>query len=209
MRKTTLILALSSFLLTAFEVNAQVQDVQQTEYNEGKKLRKGGFQKLDLTEEQKASIKKIDADYQKEVQKINNKKLTAEARTKKIAEARENKEKKINAVLTPEQLQKLENARNKKENNGQKRMAQKEFRDELNLTAQQKEQFKNIDNKYKDKMVAIRNNNNLSSEQKQEEIYKIRQAQKDEKMALLTLEQKKTMENRPEIPNRRFKATQK
>lgn len=131
---------------------------------------------LDLTETQKKQIQVIQENYVAQVKKIENKKLTAADRNAQLEKARNEKKEKIKAILTTEQIQKME--RNK-----ERRMEKmKHDRSEGKYPAHHKgrKPAKAMDPKIKAEMEAIRNNPNLTEEQKKTQLQELRAKYKAE-----------------------------
>lgn len=69
----------------------------------------------------------------------------------------------------------------------------KQMHSELNLTTDQKAQLKAIHEKQKAEMTAIKNNSNISAEQKKEQFKTVKQQYRTQRETVLTPDQKETM----------------
>lgn len=69
----------------------------------------------------------------------------------------------------------------------------KQMHDELNLSTEQKAQLKTIHEKQKAEMMAIKNNSNISAEQKKEQFKALKQQYRTQRETVFTPEQKEKM----------------
>ncbi len=131
-------------------------------------------EKLNLTDTQRAAIEQITANEVKEIQKI-----------------RENSKKQIDAILTPEQQEKLAEMRgNMREKLRERaRNRTKMLAEKLNLTEEQTAAIKPIMAAEANDIKAAWRDNSLSQEQKQSKIAEIRKSAKEKINAILTPEQ--------------------
>lgn len=166
---------------------------------------------LNLTEEQKKAIEPIIANEIKEIQALRaDTTLSREEKIEKMKAIRQTTKEEINKVLTPEQQGKWTEAKEEmkdetKENVGlmiQQRMAAMSER--LNLSDAQKQKIQPIvENEIKG-MLAARDDESLSQEQKVEKMKAIRQTSREDINKVLTPEQKAKLEEAkaPEQPQR-------
>ena len=80
----------------------------------------------------------------------------------------------------------------------------KQMHSELNLTTEQKAQLKAIHEKQKAEMTAIKNNSNISAEQKKEQFKTVKQQYRTQRETVFTAEQKETMKKfKDQHPNKK------
>jgi Spy/CpxP family protein refolding chaperone len=182
------------------------------------------MKELNLTAEQKAKLKSIHEQQKAEADALKNQKLTVEERKAKLKQLHEKYEPQLKAVLTAEQRQKMEAARanhseradvaDRKRHDGEHRdtirargdrqhgmkgMKEKgdraEIAKELNLTSDQKEKVKQIQQDTKGKLEALRNESGLSKDQKKAKMREIMDAQQAQMKTVLTAEQLEKMKS--------------
>lgn len=167
------------------------------------KERSGMFKGLDLTADQKEKMKSIRESSKKSMEKLRTEKLTADQFDAKRKAIRENERKQIEAILTPDQKQKMQTRFS--EGKGKRFEGKENFGknfQELNLTDKQKEAMQANRQQFKEKKVAIQNNAALSDDQKREELKKLHQQRKETMKTILTAEQqKKLSESRKNHPS--------
>ena len=99
----------------------------------------------------------------------------------------------VNKVLTPEQQTKWEASRKEhKEHRKGQREHRKEFREELNLSDQQKDQLKKINESHRVQRSAIMNES-LTAEQRKEKLQALNEKHRIEVKAVVTAEQYEKM----------------
>lgn len=209
-------LFLSLIAITAIIFSARAQDnnagksenptEQKREYRDKHK----GFdhsqmaEKLNLTDEQRQQMKSINSDFKNQMQELNkDKNITSEElKEKKHALAKDRMER-IQALLTPEQ--KLQMKEFKKEGKGKWKMdsgqRMEKLKSTLNLSDEQIEKMKAQKEIFKSKEETIKNNESLTTDQKNEQLKSLRDEKKNSFKNLLTPEQIKKLEemkyNRP------------
>ena len=102
-----------------------------------------------------------------------------------------------------------QNRDTKKDDRPGKHMRSGTMKDELGLSAAQKEQMKNLNEKYKSQHEAIRNNASLTQDQKKEQMKDLREKQQTEMKALLTTEQRTKWEAQKEKREQQWKDRKK
>ena len=199
----TFILA-SIGLTSVAQVERKQSDVKKSY---GMKGHKGQGKKmmgnLNLTEEQKATLKAEREASKAQLDAIRNDASLSETQKQEKAKAiREAQKGKMQSLLTPAQKEQMEqNKKEAKERGKQKAEKKKEmmgkrkdaFKD-LNLSNDQGENLKSHNQAVHEKMKAVKSNTSLSAEQKKAEMKNIRQWSKDERAKILTAEQLKKME---------------
>ncbi len=159
--------------------------------------------KLELTEQQKKDVKPIFENEMKEMRTLRGDlSLTPEQRREKTKAIRQTTKESINKILTPEQQKKFagmkEDARENRQGMVGKRIEM--LSEKLELTEQQKKDIKPIIENEAKEMQALRSDESLAKEQRQEKMKSIRQTTKEAINKILTPEQQKKyaeMEERP------------
>ena len=107
---------LSAFAFnTSFAQTGVESEQQEKRWNKADR-KKGGqnMESLNLTDDQKAKVKAIRADYKVQAEKIKNTPLTADERKSQMKALHQSEKEKIKAILTPEQAQQMEANKEKK-----------------------------------------------------------------------------------------------
>ena len=197
---------LSLFATAAIIFSANAQDNNQDKtgtIKSGKEFRKhhGAVhqqitEKLNLTDEQKQQFKAINEDFKSRMDELKKSNLSGdEAKEKKQALLKERTEK-VQALLTAEQKQQMKAFRKEGGNKGE--MAGKNRREKmkstLNLSDEQVAKMKAQRQEFKSKEEAIKNNESLTSDQKNEQLKSLREERKNSFKSNLTPEQLKKME---------------
>jgi Spy/CpxP family protein refolding chaperone len=133
-------------------------------------------EKLKLTDEQKQQMKSINSDFKNRMQELKNQNLTAEElKEKRQALAKERMEK-VQALLTSEQKTQMQQF--KKEGKHERGMASgkrmEKMKSTLNLTDEQLAKMKAEKEVFKSKEEAIKNNESLTADQKNEQLKLLR-----------------------------------
>lgn len=81
----------------------------------------------------------------------------------------------------------------KEKDRTERKQMHKQMHNELNLTTEQKAQLKAIHEKQKAEMTAIKNNDNISAEQKKEQFKTLRQQYRTQRETVFTPDQKEKM----------------
>lgn len=158
------------------------------------------FKDLELTDAQRDAFRKqrdafkqrMDALKKEEDMTVRDWKARMENLRKEHRAAMEN-------ILTSEQKTKMEELRRRE---GDRRLSQMKQR--LQLSDDQTEQLKNIQDATQKRMKAIRADDGLSREQKKESLRKLMKEQKESMAKLLTEEQRKKLKDmRPRDPRKR------
>jgi len=149
-------------------------------------------EKLNLTDAQKAAIKPILATEANEIKAVHQDgSLSNEQKEAKVKEIRDNGREKINALLTPEQQKTFAEMRgqagSRMREEFQNRLAM--LAEKLNLTDEQKTAIKPIMATEVNDIKAVVQDHSHSKEQKQTNIYGIREASNKKINTLLTPEQ--------------------
>lgn len=170
---------------------------------------------LNLSADQKAKMKTIRESEKKELDAIrSNQSLTEEQRRTQGRQVHEKYRGQMNAVLTPDQQQKMAQFRqewkderggpggdrdtvrgHKGPGKGERGDRMAKMQQELNLTADQQQRMKSIRDQYRPQLEAIRNDNSLTPEQKKAKAKGIMKAQMDQMKTVLTPEQQQKMKS--------------
>lgn len=162
-----------------FSLFLQQDVVAQDKKSFDKEMRHAKFDRtkgLDLTETQKKQMQDIQEKYVAEVKKIQNKKLTEADRKAQLEKARTEKKTKIKAILTAEQIQKMEMNKSKRA----ERMKHKKADGKYPAHQGGRKPMKQMDPKVKAEFDAIKNNPNLTEEQKKAQFQELKAKRKAE-----------------------------
>ncbi len=206
-----IVLSLLALTLIATGIQAQDKSVGKTKKEDSmrKGPRKHGqkghmFKDLNLSQEQKEQITKINAEHKTAMQELKAKEnsITVADYKNQIKTLGKTRYEKVQNVLTTEQKEKLEKKRT--ENKGKRHNAHFNGRRgkggmaNLNLTDEQSAQVKAIRSKTQEKIKGIRENTALNQEDKKKQTIAAFKQQNDEMKTLLTAEQVKKMEDMPQ-----------
>lgn len=209
-----------AFMLLGVSASAQNKEGQKHR-EEGQKHKM--HQELGLTDDQKAEMKRIREAEKNELEALKkDTKLTKEESIAARKAIHEKYKAQFKSVLTEEQQKKAVEMRdhegdhekrmkkdssfsqigaapkNAKANRGDMRKGddKKKMEEELNLTADQKSKIAASREEFKAQAEAIKKNDKLSKEQKQEAMRELTAKQRDEFKSILTEEQKEKMESK-------------
>lgn len=191
------IAGLTLILLMALSVSAQ-------KMKEGKRKHKGSdhreaaMKDLNLTEDQQANMKSVQADYRNKMNELNkNESITVGEMRAKKASINKERQSAVNNILTSEQQSKM-HAKMKK---GQKGPGHKgdvasngdRLKKELALTADQEARMKNLNENHRKQIQELKNNNSLDADAKKQQMLSIRKKHSEDMKSILTPEQAKKM----------------
>jgi len=195
-----------AFMLFAVSAQAQTRDTVHRH--------KGGHEmmakELNLTEQQKASLKSIHEAERNEMKNLKTGSLSAEQQKAKRQELHKKYSEQAQAVFTPEQKEQMKTmkaqwkaeGKNGKGKRGDKPEDQKggfkkgnDFSAQLNLTADQKQKMESLRNESKTQMTAIRNDKSLSEDEKKAKMQELRKTQQQKMNSILTAEQIEKMKS--------------
>jgi Spy/CpxP family protein refolding chaperone len=135
-------------------------------------------QQLNLTDQQKQQLQSMRQAQRQQIAAVKqDSSLTDQQKQEKIQQIREQGRTQFESVLTPDQKTKLQQMHNRGP------MSQ------LNLTEQQRSQIRPILQQSRQQMQSLRQDTNLTSEQKKEKVKQIREQTHSQIMSLLTPEQ--------------------
>jgi Spy/CpxP family protein refolding chaperone len=215
---TAFIIALSFGAAQAQKQEGAVKKEQGQHKGKHDKGQRGqGYEKLNLSADQKARIQIINDNYRKQVTELKGQtNLTvADAKARREALHKQHKAD-IQAVLTAEQRAQMESARKEWQAKGQKgefkrdstglgkrgdrqgmkqgRGGMEKMQQELNLSADQQAKMTKLREEFKTKAEGIRSNTALSQEQKKEQFKSLAQQHRDQVKSVLTKEQAEKLE---------------
>ncbi len=211
MKKITLGLLTLSLLVTGIQAQEKSTHPSKKEKSMHKGPRghmKGGgmYKDLDLTQDQKDQIAKINAEYKAAVQELKAKEnsITVAEHKDQMKTLGKTRHEKVQSVLTAEQKEKLEKKRAERKGKGPnahfngKRAKGGMAKSNLNLTDEQSAKVKTIRSNTQRKIKSIRENDALNSEEKKQQTIAAFRQQSEEMKGLLTPEQVKKMEAMPQ-----------
>jgi len=163
----------------------------------------GMYQQLNLTDDQKASLKSLNEDYRKQMAELKkHEDITVKEWKSRMESIRKEHRSKVDQVFTPEQKTKMEQLKQdrqkKMKERGKKRM--ETMKKELNLTADQEAALKQQQEQMKAKLKSLREDKSLSEEQKKIEMKKFREQQHQSLKSILTEEQLNKLQQQRKHP---------
>jgi Spy/CpxP family protein refolding chaperone len=190
-----LVTMFAGMLLLVFAVAAQDLDKSKSKHK-GKHHTKTFMKELNLSDAQRAELKKINTDFKTKMSDLKkNENITVgEQKEKKATLVKEHKEA-FDKVLTAEQKDKLAELR-KERMEGRKEFAAKraeKMKSQVNLTDEQTAKIKSLQDDYKSKMTTLRTDESKTKDQKKEELTKLRKQYREDLNNVLTAEQKEKM----------------
>jgi len=199
---------ITSALVIALTIGAaSAQTTANSPAKEHQKEHRAGFDKLNLTADQKAKLQSVRADFKKQMTDLkNNSQLTADEQKSHRKELYQQYQSQTEAILTPaqkDQLAKMKADRKAKHKDGQfhKGQAWKHNKDskgfargaqlqkELNLTQEQQSKMAQLRTDFKSKFESIHNDQSLTQDQKKEKMQELRKDQQAQMKTVLTDEQ--------------------
>jgi Spy/CpxP family protein refolding chaperone len=174
-----------------------------------KENRMGGYDKLNLTADQKSRLDALKATYKQQAADLkNNTQLSDEQRKTRKKELHQNFKSQADAILTPEQKEQLSQMKANRTAKGKNanfkgakgnKMAMgargEGLQKELNLSQDQQAKMTQIRTETRTKMQALRNDNSLSQDQKRTKMQELMKAQQEQVKTILTKEQVEKMES--------------
>jgi len=154
--------------------------------------------KLHLSKEQMQQEKSINENYHKQLAALQqNDKMSLGEYKSKVAALQKDRKAKMQAVLTTEQRNKIEEGKKKMQENAQVRAAAnlERMKIHLNLTDEQEAKIKAGQTAFRTKMKALHENNALLPEQKKEQMKALALQQKESMKAVLTAEQQSKLDS--------------
>ena len=193
-------LIVTAFALAVATLVTQAQDKPDVKHDRSKgRHHKEYFQKLNLSDDQKAKVKTLNEDFRKQMQDLKKQdNMTVKDQKAKIQSLREDHKAKVQSVFTPEQKEQMKKFREehkaKREANSAERMEKMKAR--LNLSDDQVAKMKAQRADMSSKFKAIRENKSLNDEQKKEQFKELKKQQKESMKSILTEEQMKKLKER-------------
>ena len=186
-------------ILIGFSSVAQSADSATSGQKEFRKMERKNYEKLNLTEDQKAKIKTLNETFRQQMQDLSkNTNVSAdELKDKHDALIKDHKEK-INTILTPEQRKqaadmKQEYGREKDHDKRGQRF--EEMTKDLNLTPEQSAKMKDLNETLRTNIQSIHQNTSLNQDEKKDQMKGLMKKHKEDMEALLTNEQKEQLKN--------------
>lgn len=143
-----------------------------------------GAKELNLTEDQKAKLKELYAPQREKLREIwKDESLTREQKMEKFKALRAENEPKLKVILMPEQLEKWQ----KRQTQARERM--ESAKKEWNITDEQKAKLKSIFQPQKEKLRELRQDKDLTPQQKMEKFKALREELAPQIKGVLTAEQ--------------------
>jgi Spy/CpxP family protein refolding chaperone len=206
--KTDMKKMITSALILALTIGAAQAQTTPGKHQGHKKEQKMAYDKLNLSAEQKTSVKKINEDFKKKMEDLKKQDQLTVAEMKQRRQAlQEQHQSQIQAILTPaqkDQVAKMKANRNTMNKEGKARFDRKgqafgkrgaTMQKELNLTEDQQEKVAKIRSSYRTKMQDLRGDNALSQDQKKTKMQELMKQQQEEMKSVLTKEQIEKMKS--------------
>jgi Spy/CpxP family protein refolding chaperone len=188
-----------SVILTAISF-AAIHAQEGSEFRKGKRHHhKMPFQKLNLSEDQKAKFKTLNEGFHKEMQDLKKEdNITVKEWKSRKEKLRNDHKKSTEGLLTNDQKEQLKKMKADRKvqsaARGEKRMDM--MKEELALTNEQSAKMKELHSSLSEKMKDIRENKSLEPEQKKEQMKDQMKQNKEKMKSILTDEQLKKLQER-------------
>ena len=164
------------------------------------------MKQLNLTDEQKEQFKKQREEFRKKMEELKkNDNITVKEWKSRMEALRKEQKVKMDDILTTEQKAKMETLKAQAKSRHEEMMKDQaeRMKKEFNLTEEQSAKLDKQRAEMKEKMEAIRQDKNLSDEQKKEKVKELMKQRKETLKSILTEEQlKKMKEHKPGGPGR-------
>lgn len=190
MKKITLMAAAALLWTAGLQAQTRRNAPDEIAAKDTTRHRRAMMKELNLTPEQKEAMKKQREANRSKIEAIkNDASLNEEQKREKIQELRKEQQAKAGQVLSAEQKAKIKNAQRKGRDADFKHQ---QYRKEnaLDLSPDQQSKMKAFNEKYKAEFTKIKNDPQLSKEQKMEKFKELKAQQKEERRSILTPEQK-------------------
>lgn len=198
-------LSLIAITTIAFSAKAQENNSGKTENTtEQKKEYRNEYKRFDheqiadklhFTDEQKEQLKSINTDFKNRMEELKKENITEEQLKEKKQTLVKERMEKVQALLTPEQKIQMQEFR--KEGKGKREMGSgkkmERMKSTLNLTDEQVEKMKAQKEVFKSKEEAIKNDQSLTTDQKNEQLKSLREEKMNSFKSFLTSEQLKKL----------------
>lgn len=197
-----LLIAASALFLLAGAATAQSDTAKVKKHQRGDFARhKGdrGFQKLNLTEEQKKQFKAQGEAFRKQAKELrDNSSLNAEEKKTKLKALRKEQFEKTQSLFTAEQKAQMAANRKAEGEKGFRKGGNRGFdrtkgmeqmKTKLGLTDDQSAKLKTSQQGFREKMKAIHSDSKLTTEQKKEQVKSLAKEQRESMKSILTPEQ--------------------
>ncbi len=160
---------------------------QETPLQPQKPKKEINFKKeLNLTQDQQNQWKSLNQEYRQKMLAVkNNSSFTDAQRKEQYKSLGIEKRTKLNSILTADQQAKM--AEMRKKHSGGKKQATPVA--QLNLSQEQQKQWKDLNREYGQKFVALRNNKNLTDDQRRQQFKSLADERKTKFNSILTSEQ--------------------
>jgi Spy/CpxP family protein refolding chaperone len=189
-------------LVGAFALSASAQDIpgrKSDGYKPHAKTRMHGkkqMEGLNLTEDQKAQFKSLNAEHRKQMEELKKQdNITVKESKERMAKLRKDHREKTQALLTAEQKEQIKkNAEARKVKSQEMAAKQKErMKTRLGLSDDQSAKLEKQRKETGEQMKAIRENKSLTEEQKKEQMKSLHKKNQESMKSILTPEQLEKM----------------
>jgi Spy/CpxP family protein refolding chaperone len=197
----------TAFALAVATLVTQAQEKTERSHDrQGARHHRESFEKLNLSEEQKAKFKSLNTDYHKQLQDLKKKDdITVKDQKSRLKALRDDHKAKLQSVLTSDQKAQMQKMRQegmeKRKVNSEERM--QKMKTNLGLTDDQVAKMKAGRTETAEKMKALHADKSLSDEQKKEQFKELRKKQQDSMKSILTEDQMKKLQERKHHKSRK------
>lgn len=187
-------------LATCISIGASAQDQSNGLSDHPKRHHRGTrMEQLNLTDQQKTELKTINEDFKTQMTdlKKSEDKITVTEWKSKMADIRKDHHEKVQKILTVEQKASMKKMKHERRSEMRKhggRRNLEHMKEELNLTDDQVNALKKNHEDMAQKFKAIREDKNLSEDQKKVELKKFREQQHESLKSILSAEQLQKLE---------------
>jgi Spy/CpxP family protein refolding chaperone len=202
-----LVIALSISAVQAQSTNASHGKGHKKGHQKEGRMHGPSHENLNLTAEQKAKVQSLHEQQRKEMETLrSNRSLSNEQRRTQQMELHQKHRAEFEAILTPEQRIQAQKMQEERKSTGHYAMGQgkrgkkgassDDHIQHMDLNQDQQQKMKQINEEFKAKAEAIRNNQSLTKEQKKSQLDELKASRKDQMKSILTPEQKEKMQNK-------------
>ncbi len=186
-----------TFMMFSGVVNAQTRDTTRLHHSHHANL----ASQLQLTTEQKSQLKSIHDQKRQELEALKNKSLSPDQQKKQSKTLRKKYREQVQSVYTPAQKEQLRQLKMKAAKSGKERSGEapkgssakhdhfSHMGHDLHLSTDQKERMEKLRSESKSQVDLVKNNQALSTEEKNVRIQEIKKQQRQQINSVLTAEQ--------------------
>jgi hypothetical protein len=155
-----------------------------------------GVNRLNLSEEQKAKFKSLNADFRTQMDELKKKDdITVKEWRSRMENLRKDHREKISSLLTDDQKDQLKKSREARQlrQSDRRKEGFERMRTRLNLTDDQTSRLKQSHSEMAEKMKAIRENQSLTTDQKKDQVKELKKKNQENLKTILSEDQLKRL----------------